>query len=457
MPYFIRFSSLLLVLALLFSCSKEQVKEPKKLIVTLSADSKGKLEPCGCFVGQFGGLSRISERIKRVHHDNKDGINLHFDVGDALAGSEDYNRILHDYTLKAFKQMNYTALNVGQKETELSIQQLEAYKQKSEVPILSANLLKKENNSKIFPSHLKLKADGYTISVAGVVDPKFCKDKLGEGLALMEMETAIEESLKDLSSADFKVLLAFTDELGLKALADKFYEFDLILGGKVQQPSQKLLKQNQSYVLYTSHEAKNLAYFKSLITEAGLSESDFNVELLVPDYPEDESILQLSKDYRQQISQAKLDSDSLSKSNHLVPGVEASSVYVGSQTCQSCHSDIHQDWSKTAHAHAFKSLKYSKSDMDPRCIKCHTVGFQESSGYQRLVKEEHLMNVGCESCHGPGSEHVRQRASGKKALFKYRPLGEGDCRSCHQGEFSRPFDWDRMWPEVKHALLKDKK
>ena len=30
------------------------------------------------------------------------------------------------------------------------------------------------------------------------------------------------------------ILLAFTDETGLKKLAEEFYEFDLILGGRVQ-------------------------------------------------------------------------------------------------------------------------------------------------------------------------------------------------------------------------------
>ena len=60
-------------------------------------------------------------------------------------------------------------------------------------------------------------------------------------------------------------------------------------------------------------------------------------------------------------------------------------------------------------------------------------------------------DVGCESCHGPGSEHVAQRHSGEKVLFKFRPLGEADCTTCHHGEFSRPFKWEYFWPAIKHG------
>ena len=85
------------------------------------------------------------------------------------------------------------------------------------------------------------------------------------------------------------------------------------------------------------------------------------------------------------------------------------------------------------------------------CIGCHTVGFGEPSGYRRAYGEDKLTDVGCESCHGPGSEHVSHWRAGKQPPFKFRPLGAGDCIQCHYGEFSRPFDWDTFWPSVKHG------
>jgi hypothetical protein len=86
----------------------------------------------------------------------------------------------------------------------------------------------------------------------------------------------------------------------------------------------------------------------------------------------------------------------------------------------------------------------------PACIGCHTIGFGAPDGYRREFGREKLVDVGCESCHGPGALHVAQRKAGGPPGFKFRPLEAGDCRKCHMGEFSRPFDWDRFWPAVRH-------
>ncbi|NQZ59616.1 MAG: hypothetical protein HRT88_19365, partial [Lentisphaeraceae bacterium] len=139
-----------------------------------------------------------------------------------------------------------------------------------------------------------------------------------------------------------------------------------------------------------------------------------------------------------------------SNQQNLIPGVDTQAHYVGSEKCATCHGKAHEIWKGTPHAHAFASLQNKEADANPKCIGCHTVGFGEESGYLRKFKDKILVDVGCESCHGPGSEHLRQRSSGEKTLLTYRPLGEGDCRKCHYGEFSRKFDWQAMWPLIKH-------
>jgi len=91
------------------------------------------------------------------------------------------------------------------------------------------------------------------------------------------------------------------------------------------------------------------------------------------------------------------------------------------------------------------------ADADPKCIGCHTIGFGTPSGYRRDFGASKLVDVGCESCHGPGSLHVRQQQGDATISFKFRPLGAGDCQKCHHGEFSRPFDLDTFWPIIAHG------
>jgi hypothetical protein len=137
-----------------------------------------------------------------------------------------------------------------------------------------------------------------------------------------------------------------------------------------------------------------------------------------------------------------------------VPGVKAPSSYVGSQTCAGCHPKTFQSWSASKHAHAFESLLRRDSDADPSCISCHVTGFGEDGGYRRAMQGKQMINVGCESCHGPASAHVAERSRaqpGQPVLAKMRPVGAGQCIQCHHGEFSRPFKYEEFWPHVAHG------
>jgi hypothetical protein len=158
------------------------------------------------------------------------------------------------------------------------------------------------------------------------------------------------------------------------------------------------------------------------------------------------------QNYRDEIRHERLAvDDPNSLEADAVPGVRTVSSYVGTGKCLDCHKSAAAVWKNSAHAHAFAALMGPKADADPKCIGCHTVGFGRFSGYRREFGATKLTDVGCESCHGPGSLHVRQREGDRTINFTFRPLGAGDCAKCHYGEFSRPFDWGQFWPAIQHG------
>jgi hypothetical protein len=214
-----------------------------------------------------------------------------------------------------------------------------------------------------------------------------------------------------------------------------------------------LLIENRSIILYTTNESKAVGVLQAEMAGPGkLVPKKFDIVLLHDQMPQDQALRTENDAYRALVRQTKLMVDDVARTRpDEVPGVRPAAKYAGTESCATCHAGAAQKWHGTAHAQAFISLASHNSDADPTCIGCHTVGFGTATGYRREYAGKKLTDVGCESCHGPGSEHVAQRQSGEKILFKFRPLGEADCTACHHGEFSRPFKWEYFWPAIKHG------
>lgn len=78
--------------------------------------------------------------------------------------------------------------------------------------------------------------------------------------------------------------------------------------------------------------------------------------------------------------------------------------YVGAERCQGCHTKEHALWAASGHAQAFETLRTKSKHTESGCQKCHTTGFGEDGGFPSGADAQ--LGVGCESCHGPGGDHV---------------------------------------------------
>jgi peroxiredoxin len=103
--------------------------------------------------------------------------------------------------------------------------------------------------------------------------------------------------------------------------------------------------------------------------------------------------------------------------------------YVGSQACQACHEAEYETWAASPHAHAVETLVKKGKSSDVGCLRCHTTAFDRPGGFPPagdLDAHGDLARVGCESCHGPGGEHVREGAAKLGSIVS---LGD-KCDSC---------------------------
>jgi peroxiredoxin len=137
-------------------------------------------------------------------------------------------------------------------------------------------------------------------------------------------------------------------------------------------------------------------------------------------------ILALPADERQKILEARgaVRADLLRAD--LLPSKAA---HVGSEACQSCHQAEYDTWAAGPHASAVTTLAGKGKQADADCLRCHTTGFGKDGGFPAgadVASHEDLARVGCESCHGPGGEHV---AEGATRLGTIVSLGD-KCDSC---------------------------
>ena len=144
------------------------------------------------------------------------------------------------------------------------------------------------------------------------------------------------------------------------------------------------------------------------------------------------------------------------------PGTD--SKYIGAKKCKSCHRSEASGnqfgaWSESRHAKAWETLGSDAArehgaargidnpQESDQCLKCHVTAFGVE---KKRIKGKHdpKLGVQCESCHGPGSEHMAARfaaaaALGEGAAPAYVKVPEGEiipnppmktCLECHNDE-----------------------
>ena len=120
-----------------------------------------------------------------------------------------------------------------------------------------------------------------------------------------------------------------------------------------------------------------------------------------------------------------------------------SATYVGAAVCASCHGAETAAWQNSAHSTSLSSLTAAQRDHDPRCFRCHVTGFGHPGGFPA----GDLGSVGCEACHGPGSDHVASPAASWGEL----PRSAAACVACHTWDNAPEFRFEAAWAKVRHG------
>ena len=144
--------------------------------------------------------------------------------------------------------------------------------------------------------------------------------------------------------------------------------------------------------------------------------------------------------------------------------------YAGAHACGQCHSKPQYGrqfsvWRMSAHSRAWAVLALPAAapiavaagvqgdpQVAPQCLRCHSTGQGVGSG-GFLESFELDEGVGCEVCHGPGSEYMPEAIMRDARASKSAGLREVTCETClgcHQSAHGKPFDYVTALKSIAH-------
>jgi len=121
----------------------------------------------------------------------------------------------------------------------------------------------------------------------------------------------------------------------------------------------------------------------------------------------------------------------ISKANKAIAG-QANAKYVSEKKCYMCHKALAKTHETSKHALSFKCLLDNNQDKNPKCLQCHTTGYGKPGGFTDIKSTPDLIGVGCQACHGPGSEHIEIGLSKEERKQKININASSECVKCHK-------------------------
>jgi len=404
----------------------KSVRKADVVTVFLTGNELGELKPCGCSGGQLGGLERRSAVFASVPASKR----LIVDTGSFVEGDSEQDIIKFNIVIEAFSLLDYDLVSLTEEDIEIAQNHGLLDSIGSVFNIISSHKPADVNMPAKFTKRLPLKERFVTVTVAAF-DAK--SEPIEQAAKLFTAQPGLQKiNILILNHCDTAIIASIA-EMGIVDC--------LVCPAEADEPMVISGKNERSLVVSVGRYGKYVGRLQISTAESKDKLSlNFSSVPVTENLPQESSLVELYKTYQQLVKEANL----LEKQPRftLPDGLE----YTGSKSCNLCHKYEYEKWSTKAHAHAYATLERVGSQYDPECVVCHVVGLEYESGFVSEEKTSHLKNVGCENCHGPGSEHIKTLGKVKTS----EPMS--DCADCHTPEQSADYagNEQRYFEEIIH-------
>ncbi|MGH7492482.1 MAG: multiheme c-type cytochrome [bacterium] len=338
--------------------------------------------------------------------------------------------------LRLLHKMSYDAVALGQNDLCPALADSAANWRCRDLLFSSFHAIKAKAE---YPAVKVIKKSDYKIGVVNVISASL--NRLEDNSPAYDAEKFLSEQLSALKnqSADFLAVVYLGPPHELVALSTKFPEVDLWLQAHGNHRPQNLIDSaKDAPIVSAGDRGREIAFITIEKEKAGTrTATSFNQIILTDRIADSPKAKPWIESFRQAGQHGVAPPQKVGEVKGLNP-------YLGSATCQSCHQEIFLRWENTAHAHAFATLAAKSEDKNAACLECHTTGYREETGYAASIATAHLVQVGCESCHGRGGFHVRMNGR----ISNFVRISETICLRCHDDKNSPNFAYAEVVESV---------
>lgn len=408
------------------------------LVIIHSSELLGYLEPCGCYKPQIGGFLRRAGYLTSLKTPT-----VRVENGDISDVKGRQSEIKAETVMEYFNLLKYDAVNLGEQDFRLGIEFLRSLQASYKGSLLSANVVGADSKPLFKPFVTvtrKVKGKNTSVTIIGLLSPTFAGDLAAVDPTLRV--TPVNETLAALkqqaTSKVRRVLVLFHgDKAGATALAKAHPWVNAVVYAHASDSPADPVTVDNTALMHAGQKGKYLGELPLTLTGSELKAGTPRSVPLGPEIADDAAAKAIRTAY-----QARVKGEGLLLAVKKMPAPPGGG-FVGSNQCAGCHRPAHRIWQTTSHANAYKTLEDVGSENDPDCVGCHVVGLQYAGGFENLERTPKLKDVGCESCHGPSSEHVATEKKLPKA-------GEMSCLQCHIPDHSPEFNFTTYWEKIKH-------
>lgn len=368
---------------------------------------------------------------------------LRLNTGNAFKKKGDIDRKRAELIMEAYDHMGYELFAFGPQDAVFGLPALAQMASDKSYTLLCSNLepTKEQSDLNIQP-YAVLNKSGQKVLVTSIIDPTTqASDSNSQNVLKLERPNSQLAEIFSAVPHDLSVVVVHSYKFNIEALMTRLaVKPDLVVlayQAGVFVPSR--LKSG-SVMVGNNYQGKSVCRYQ-LVKNATFSPQNWTVYQLVVDTVIPEPHIKEMLSQQEQWEKEYWQQQNIKKQ---FSARKQDNFYLGDGWCVRCHQQIHEQWSKSRHAQAIKTLAKKERLNDPRCLPCHVTGMAiegekavRGGGFSSMEQTPHLTNVQCESCHGPGKKHSQQPDSNKMVLGT-----AAICVVCHTEESSPNFIYD---------------